>query len=76
MKEALQAIIENLVLDKDSVSVNETINEKVIDYKVKVAETDMGKVIGKDGKVAHAIRTVMNAIASKEGKKITVEFID
>ena len=75
MKEILQTIIENLVEDKSSVSINEMVGEQSIVYEVKVAESDMGKIIGKQGKIAHSIRTIMKAVASKEHKKVSVEFI-
>ncbi len=52
MKEILQTIIENLVDDKNAISINEIEEEKSIVYEVKVSETDMGKVIGKQGKIA------------------------
>lgn len=76
MKDLLQVILENLVENKDQISINEVSGEKTVTYEVKVADSDMGKVIGKDGKIAKSIRTVMKAIAAKENKKVTVEFID
>ena len=76
MKEILETIINNLVDDKDSVSINEIDGEKSIVFEVKVAESDMGKVIGKQGRIAKSIRTVIKAIATKEHKKVTVEFLD
>lgn len=76
MKEILETIIKNLVSNTEAVSINEVQGEKSIVYEVKVAESDMGKVIGKDGKIAKAIRTVIKAVASKEEKRVTVEFID
>ena len=75
MKEILQLIIENLVDNKEAISINEINEEKSILYEVKVAETDMGKVIGKQGKIAKSIRNVMKAVGSKEHKRISVEFI-
>ena len=75
MKDILQTIIENLVDDKESISINEVEQEKSIVFEVKVAETDMGKVIGKQGKIAQSIRNVMKAVAAKEHKRISVEFI-
>ena len=75
MKEILQTIILNLVDDKEAVEINEINGEKSVIYEVKVAEKDMGKVIGKQGKIANSIRTIMKAVASKEQKKITIEFI-
>ena len=53
MKEILETIIKNLVVDKDAVSINEVEGEKSVIYEVKVAESDMGKVIGKDGKIIY-----------------------
>lgn len=76
MKESLQTIITSLVNDEQSVSINEIDGEKSIVFEVKVAESDMGKVIGKEGRIAKAIRTIMKALAAKEGKKVTIEFID
>ena len=76
MKEILQTIIENLVDDKASVSINEVEGEKSIVFEVKVAEADMGKIIGKQGKIAQSIRKIMKAVASKEHKRISVEFLD
>ena len=75
MKEILQTIITNLVEDKDSVSINEIQEEKSIVYEVKVAESDMGKVIGKQGKIAQSIRSIMKAVATKEHKRVSIEFI-
>ena len=76
MKEILQTIIENLVDDKASVSINEVEGEKSIVFEVKVAEADMGKIIGKQGKIAQSIRNIMKAVASKEHKRVSVEFLD
>lgn len=75
MKETLEIIIKNLVEFPDQVSVKEVAGEKSVVYEVKVAETDMGKVIGREGKIAGAIRTVMKALAAKEQKRVSVEFI-
>ena len=75
MKEVLQTIIENIVDDKQAVSIKETVEEKSILYEVTVAETDMGKVIGKQGKIAQSIRNVMKAVGTREHKRVSVEFI-
>ncbi len=75
MKEILEIIIKGLVDDKDAVEVEEKENEKNIVFEVKVAESDMGKVIGRKGRIARSIRTVVKAVATKEHKKATVEFI-
>jgi predicted RNA-binding protein YlqC (UPF0109 family) len=76
MKESLEAIITSLVNEPSEVSINQVDGEKSIVFEVKVANSDMGKVIGKEGRIAKAIRTIMKALAAKEGKKISVEFID
>ena len=75
MKEVLETIIKNLVDNQEAVEVKEVEGEKNIIFEVKVADGDMGKVIGRQGKIAQSIRTVMKAVASKEHKKATVEFI-
>lgn len=75
MKEILEIIIKNLVDDIEAVSVTETENEKSIVFEVKVSEKDMGKVIGKQGRIAKSIRTVVKAVAAKENKKISIEFV-
>ncbi|MBO5348385.1 MAG: KH domain-containing protein [Clostridia bacterium] len=76
MKEILELIITNLVDNKEEISVEETITNNNIDYKVKVSKDDMGKVIGKQGRVAKSIRTVMKSVSAKEGKKVNIEFVD
>ena len=76
MKEIIETIILNLVDNKDAVSVNEVQGEKSIVYEVKVAEEDMGRVIGVQGKIAQSIRAIMRSIANKKDKRVTVEFID
>lgn len=76
MKETLELIINSLINDKEAVSINEIDGEKSVIFEVKVAESDMGKVIGKEGRIAKAIRTIMKSLAAKEEKRITIEFID
>lgn len=75
MKNTLETIVKSLVEFPEQVSINEISGEKSVVYEVKVADSDMGKVIGREGKIAVAIRTVMKALASKEQKKVNVEFI-
>ena len=76
MKEILETIIANLVSNKDAISINQIDGEQSIIFEVKVAENDMGKIIGKQGVIAKSIRTIMKAAASKENKRVSVEFID
>ena len=75
MKEILETIIKNLVDNQEAIEIKEVEGEKTIIFEVKVAEEDMGKIIGRQGKIAQSIRTVMKAVANKNNKKITVEFI-
>lgn len=76
MKEVLELIVKSLVDDAASVSIEEIATEKSIDLKVKVADGDMGKVIGKQGKIAKSIRTLMKSLSAKEGKRVNIEFVD
>ena len=76
MKDSLEAIITSLVNNPSEVSINEVDGEKQVIFEVKVANSDMGKVIGREGRIAKAIRTIIKAQAAKEGKKVSVEFID
>jgi len=75
MKDILETIILNLVDNKETVEIKEIDGEKSIVFEVKVADSDMGKIIGKQGRLAKSIRTVMKAVATKEQKRVSVEFI-
>ena len=75
MKELVEVIAKALVDNPDEVSVTETENEKAIGLELRVAQSDMGKVIGKQGRIAKAIRSVVKAAASKEDKKVIVEIV-
>lgn len=76
MKKILEILIKGLVEKQDQVTITEKPEEKQTVYEVKVAESDMGKVIGKQGRIAKSIRTVMKSVAGKEHKKIVIEFLD
>ena len=65
-----------LVDDPDSVEVKERMEKKTTILEVRVADTDMGKVIGKQGRIAKAIRSVVKAAAAKEDKKVIVDIMD
>ena len=75
MEEFLKIIISNLVENKDAIEINTVDNGKSITFEVKLAQEDMGKVIGKQGRIAQSIRNVMKAVAKKKKKKATVEFL-
>ena len=76
MKEILETIITTLVSNKEAVTIKQIDGEQSIIFEVKVADADMGKVIGKQGVIAKSIRTIMKAAASKENKRVSVEFLD
>lgn len=75
MKELLEVIAKNLVDYPDKIQVTETENERTLVLELKVAPEDMGKVIGKQGRIAKAIRTLVKASGVHEDKKIIVEII-
>lgn len=76
MKDILELIVKNLVDNPDSVQISENTTDYSIELKVKVAKVDMGKVIGKQGRIAKAIRTVIKSLAATEKKKVDIEFLD
>ena len=76
MKEIIETIILNLVDNKDAVEITEKQDEKSVVFEVKVANEDMGRVIGKQGRLAKSIRTVAKSAGAREHKKVSVEFID
>lgn len=75
MKELLENIAKALVDFPDEVFVNEIQNEKSIILELKVSKDDMGKVIGKQGRIAKAIRTVVKAAAVKDNRRVVVDII-
>ncbi|MFR4351565.1 MAG: KH domain-containing protein [Roseburia sp.] len=75
MRELVEVIAKSLVDCPDEVVVTETENEGAIILELRVAQSDMGKVIGKQGRIAKAIRSVVKAAASKEDKKVIVEIL-
>ncbi len=75
MKDLVQVIAMSLVDHPEEVVVTETETEKSIVVELKVAPEDMGKVIGKQGRIAKSIRTVVKAAATKDDKKVVVEIL-
>ncbi len=75
MKELVEVIAKALVSNPDEVVVTEREDDKGIVIELKVAKSDMGKVIGKQGRIAKAIRSVVKAAASKEEKKVIVDIL-
>jgi hypothetical protein len=75
MKDMVMMIVKSLVDQPDSVEINEIEGTQTIILEVKVAAEDMGKIIGKQGRIAKAIRTVVKAAAVKLDKRVVVEII-
>ena len=76
MRELVEFIAKALVEQPDEVEVSQVEGERSLIVELRVAPDDMGKVIGKQGRIAKAIRTVVKAAATKEGKMVHVEIID
>lgn len=76
MKELIQVIAMALVDHPEEVVVTETETEKTIVVELRVAPEDMGKVIGKQGRIAKSIRTLVKAAATKDDKKVVVEIVN
>ena len=75
MKELVEVIAKALVDHQEGVVVTETVHPKSVVLELKVDPEDMGKVIGKQGRIARAIRTVVKSAASKDDKKVIVEIL-
>lgn len=76
MKELLIYIAQNLVNEPDAVNVTEEIRGDEVVFQLHVAPDDMGKVIGRHGRIAKEIRTLMKAAGNRENKKVTVDIVD
>jgi predicted RNA-binding protein YlqC (UPF0109 family) len=76
MKELVERMAKALVDKPEDVSVNEIDGEKTTVYELKVASTDLGKVIGKQGKTARAMRTILSASGTKIGKRCVLEILE
>ena len=75
-KELVEFVVKSLVDAPDEVSVNVIEGEKSTILELKVAQEDVGKVIGKQGRIAKAIRTILSASATRAGKRSTLEILD
>ena len=76
MKELLLYMAKNLVDDPEAVTVTEVTDEEGKILQLRVAPGDMGKVIGRQGRIAKEIRTIMKTVAQRTGEKITVDIVD
>ena len=76
MKEMLEILVKSLVDNPENVTITEKENGNDVTMELKVDASDIGKVIGKQGRIAKAIRVLMRAYATKIGKKVNVEILD
>lgn len=75
MKELIEYIARSLVDRPESVKVTQVEGEQSIIFELQVAQEDMGKIIGKEGRIANAIRTLLKVAAAREGKRAVLEII-
>ena len=76
MKQVLIDLAKSIVSKPECVEVTESINGDTVYLKLRVDENDLGKVIGKQGKIAKAVRTVVRAVANKENKRVIVDILE
>ena len=76
MKDLLTYIAQNLVEHPQAVDVQETETDGNVELELRVDPSDMGKVIGRQGRIAKEIRTLMRSVAQRQGKKVSVEIMD
>ncbi len=75
MKELLRYIARNLVANPDAVTIQEVEGDTTV-FELRVAPEDMGKVIGRQGRIAKEIRTIIKSVAQRSGRKVSVEIVD
>ena len=75
MKDLIEILVKALVDNPDQVNVSEVSAADSVTYEIRVADDDMGKVIGKGGKIANALRTVAKAAAMKDNTRVFVEIV-
>ena len=75
MKQTVEYLVKALVDSPDDVQVDEILGEDATTYEVRVAAEDLGKVIGKQGRIANALRTIIKAVAMKDKRKVYVEIV-
>jgi predicted RNA-binding protein YlqC (UPF0109 family) len=76
LRDLVLFIAKSIVDNPDKVDVKEVEGERAVIFELRVASEDMGKVIGKKGRVIHALRSLIQAAAAKEGKRATVEILE
>jgi predicted RNA-binding protein YlqC (UPF0109 family) len=76
MKDLIEFIVKALVDDPSEVNITEITGDKITLYELRVSKADIGKVIGKRGRTASAIRTIINAVSTKQGNRAELEIIE
>lgn len=76
IKETLKILVESIVDEPDKVVITEKQDDKLTTYQISVAENDIGRILGKEGKMAKSIRTIIRSIAAKNKQRVTVDFIE
>jgi hypothetical protein len=76
MKELVRYLAESLVTHPDAVEIKESANDGASVIELKVAKEDLGRIIGKQGRTAKSIRTLLNAAASRENRRVTLEIVE
>lgn len=76
MKEAVEKIVGELVDDKEAVEISEEANDRTVVIKLRVAPTDMGRIIGREGRTIKAIRSLLFAAGQKHGKRFVLDIVE
>lgn len=76
MKDLVEFIVKALVDHPEEVRISEVEGEQSVIYEIRVSQEDMGKIIGKQGRIARALRTIVKAAGAKKGKKTAVEILE
>ncbi len=76
MKELIEFIVKALVDDPAAIDIQEVAGDKITIYELRASKSDIGKIIGKKGRTASAIRTIMNAVSARQGKRAVLEIIE
>ena len=75
MKELLQTIVESLVTKPEAIEISETAGETMTIFELRVAKEDLGRVIGREGHTVQSIRTILQAVAARNSRKVTLEIV-
>lgn len=76
MKEAVEKIVSQLVDDKEAVEISEEANERAVVIKLRVAPSDMGRIIGREGRTIKAVRSLLFAAGQKHGKRFVLDIVE